>query len=271
MPTQPTGWRSYDSVVDLYEQVAVPWFTPLAADLVAALRPRRGERVLDLGAGTGLVGGLVAPTVGVGGVVVGLDPSIGMLRVARARPSVLAVAGTAPGLPFGAGCFDVAAANLVLSHLPDLAGGLADLARALRPGARLGMTTWGPDAADADDRGAVADAIVAGVRESCGLPSEAPGPGARWEQRLRDGEEVRRALGAAGLHDVRLELHRYRHRFGVEEYASGWGGLARYLRSVAGEERWRAFSRLAVAALRERLGDGVVTVRAAWVATGVTG
>ena len=144
MTTHPTGWRSYDSVAETYERVAVPSFEPMADDLVAALGAAPGDRVLDVGTGTGLVAALAGAALGSDGVVIGLDPSVGMLRIARDDRGALAVAGMAPGLPFPERCFDVVVANLVLSHLPDLAAGLADLARVLRRGGRLGATAWGP-------------------------------------------------------------------------------------------------------------------------------
>ena len=95
--------------------------------------------------------------------------------------------------------------------------------------------------------------------------------GAPWEEALRDGDELRRALGRAGLQDVELNLDTYRHPFRVDEYVSGWGGLGRYLRWEAGEQRWRAFSDQAAAALHKRLGDEIVSVKQAWVATGTAG
>jgi len=271
MTTHPTGWCSYDSVAETYERVAVPWFEPMAADLVTALGTAPGDRILDVGTGTGLVASLAASVLSSRGSVVGLDPSVGMLRIARQHRGAAAVAGMAPGLPFPERCFDVVAANLVLSHVPDLAAGLDDLARVLRRGGRLGATAWGPGGADAEDQGTEADAIVGSVREACGLPGETPVDGAPWEEVLRDADELRRALGRAGLHDVELALRTYRHRFRIDEYVSGWGGLGRYLRSEVGEQRWRAFSDQAAAALHERLGDEVRSVKQAWAATGTAG
>ena len=37
-------WMSYDSVADTYQRVAVPWFTPMAHDLVSAVAPMPGEQ-----------------------------------------------------------------------------------------------------------------------------------------------------------------------------------------------------------------------------------
>jgi SAM-dependent methyltransferase len=266
--THPTGWLSYDSVAETYQRVAVPWFTPMACDLVAAVGMAPGHIVLDVGTGTGLTAGLARAAVGLDGVVVGVDPSTGMLRLARAHHRIVALSGMAPGLPFAGGRFDAVVANLVLSHLPNLAEGLADMVRVLRPAGRLGVTAWGPDPTDAEDQGSEADGIVASVRARCGLPSETPVKGAPWEERLRSRAQLCDALTGAGLTEVQARLHIYRRVFAVDDYLSSWGGLGRYLRQKAGEDRWRDFCDRAAASLRERFGHTIGSVKQAWVATG---
>jgi len=46
-----SSWTSYDSIATVYQRVALPWFTPIAADLIAAVNPHHGDTVLDLGTG----------------------------------------------------------------------------------------------------------------------------------------------------------------------------------------------------------------------------
>jgi hypothetical protein len=75
-------------------------------------------------------------------------------------------------------------------------------------------------------------------------------------------------LATAGLGDVTADLRTYRHVFAVGEYVSGWGGLSRYLRAEAGEERWRNFADRAAAALRECFGTTITSVKRVWIATG---
>jgi ubiquinone/menaquinone biosynthesis C-methylase UbiE len=266
--TRPTGWLSYDSVADTYEQTAVAWFEPMARDLIAAVQLSPGERVLDVGTGTGLTANLASIALGRAGCVIGIDPSMGMLRIARQR-SLLAVAAMTPGLPFPPGCFDAVVANLVLSHLPDLDRGLADMLRVVHPGGRLGVTAWGPDTTDPDDQGSEADTVVASAREICALSSETPVKGAPWEQQLRSSAQLSEALTRAGLTDVNAQLRTYRHRFSIDDYLSGWGGLGRYLRSQAGHQRWNDFCEFANATLRERFADGIVSIKQLWIATAV--
>jgi ubiquinone/menaquinone biosynthesis C-methylase UbiE len=181
-PCRPMGWLSYDSVAETYERVAVPGLEPMALDLVAAVEISKAGSVLDVGTGTGLTAGLANAAVSSHGVVIGVDPSIAMLNLARARRRIIAVAAMAPGLPFPDASFDAVVANLAISHLPDLDTGLADMVRVLRPGGRLGVTAWAPDPADPEDQGSEADDIIACVRSSCGLPSRAPVLGAPWEE-----------------------------------------------------------------------------------------
>jgi SAM-dependent methyltransferase len=191
-----------------------------------------------------------------------------MLKLAGSRRGVVTAAARVPGLPFPDGLFDAVVANLVISHIPDLTAGLEDMVRVLRPGGRVGVTAWAPDPAHADSQGREADEIVAGVRDACGLPSETPVHGAPWEEQLRDRKQLVAYLANAGLLHVDATAHTYRRVFAIDDYLSGWGGLGRYLRWQAGDERWHDFSDRAAAELRQRFGSTIVSVKRAWVATG---
>ena len=265
--THPTGWLSYDSVAETYERVAVPWFDAMVHDLVRSVVTPTVGRVLDVGTGTGLAAKAVSVAAGPAVVVIGLDPSTGMLRLARSRRNVTGVAGMVPGLPFPSASFDVALANLVVSHLPDLGAGLVDMRRVLTPRGRLAFTAWGPEVPATDDEAREADTIVASVRDGCGLASTAPVSGAPWEQQLRGRRFIIDALDRAGLRHPDAQLHTYRHRFTADEYVSGWGGLGRYLRSTAGDQRWQDFADRAAGQLRRRFGDTISSVKQSWVVT----
>lgn len=96
-------------------------------------------RVLDVGCGPGRDVRWFAEQ---GTEVVGIDPSLGMLREARRRGCRRLVHGDARALPFQAGSFDAAWCMASLLHLPkaNLPVALAETRRVLRPGGVLVVT-----------------------------------------------------------------------------------------------------------------------------------
>ena len=108
---------------------------------LAALRP--GERLLDVGCGTGIIANQAARRVGPKGRVVGLDISEGMLVCARAEAARRGIsawieyrAGDAEALPFADGAFDCATCLFTLMHLPNPQQAVRDLYRVLSPQGR---------------------------------------------------------------------------------------------------------------------------------------
>jgi demethylmenaquinone methyltransferase/2-methoxy-6-polyprenyl-1,4-benzoquinol methylase len=101
----------------------------------AVVRP--GDRVLDSCCGTG---DLAVACARAGGTVTGLDFSERMLERARRKSRQIDwVQGDALALPFEDDSFDAATVGFGVRNLEDLDGGLAELARVLRPGGRLGV------------------------------------------------------------------------------------------------------------------------------------
>ncbi|MEV6366987.1 demethylmenaquinone methyltransferase [Micromonospora musae] len=101
----------------------------------AALGLHPGERVLDVGAGTGVSTEELTRS---GVFAVGVDLSTGMLQVGRrARPAVPLVAGDALRLPFPDGAFDAVTTSFALRNVVDFEAALREFARIVRPGGRL--------------------------------------------------------------------------------------------------------------------------------------
>ena len=101
----------------------------------AALHLRTGEKVLDVGAGTGVSTEELARS---GAYAVGADLSIGMLRAGRhSRPFVPLLAGDALRLPFADATFDAVTISFALRNVVDTRAALRELARVTRPGGRL--------------------------------------------------------------------------------------------------------------------------------------
>ncbi len=133
---------------ETYERYMVPaLFAPAAEHLLAVARLRPGERVLDVGTGTGIVARLAAPNVGPAGSVTGLDVSSAMLSVARAMATEEGLTidwheGQAEALPYPDERFDLVLSQFALMFFSDRAGALAEIRRVLIPGGRVALSVF---------------------------------------------------------------------------------------------------------------------------------
>ncbi|MEO5956932.1 MAG: class I SAM-dependent methyltransferase [Nitrospiraceae bacterium] len=98
----------------------------------AGLKP--GMHVLDVACGPGLVSQCARALVGPSGSVIGLDPSIGMLREAQKSPCRSFVRGIGEQLPFPDQSFDFLSMGYAMRHLSDLRTAFAEYRRVLKPG-----------------------------------------------------------------------------------------------------------------------------------------
>ena len=105
-----------------------------AADLIDLLDPQPGERILDLGCGTGHLTSQIAER---GAEVIGLDASLSMIAQARQNyPKLKFALADARTFELGRG-FDAVFSNAALHWIPEPAPVIASVARALKPGGRF--------------------------------------------------------------------------------------------------------------------------------------
>jgi demethylmenaquinone methyltransferase/2-methoxy-6-polyprenyl-1,4-benzoquinol methylase len=99
------------------------------------LRP--GMSVVDVGVGTGLVAREAAAIVGNGELVLGVDPSTGMLQNAHVPAGVRLLSGSAESIPAPDAATDFLSMGYALRHIGDLAAAFREFRRVLKPGGRV--------------------------------------------------------------------------------------------------------------------------------------
>jgi ubiquinone/menaquinone biosynthesis C-methylase UbiE len=116
--------------------------------LTAKIGIRPGDRVLDVGSGTGLLAEYVASIVGPNGFVQAIDPLPLRIEIAKrkAKPNLQFAVGDAYALDeFPDGSFDVVYLNAVFHWFPEKLAPLRNFHRLLKPGGKLGLSTGSKD------------------------------------------------------------------------------------------------------------------------------
>jgi SAM-dependent methyltransferase len=135
------GWVKWDQQLD--RNLAF-----LNYRLVGDARLRAGQRVLDLGSGTGYPSILTAQAVGRQGSVVGIDLAEDMLATARRKAKAMDLSnvafqtGDVTSLPFDTDAFDAVLSRFCLMFLPDVPKAVGEIARVLKPGGYLATAVW---------------------------------------------------------------------------------------------------------------------------------
>ncbi|MEO6434275.1 MAG: class I SAM-dependent methyltransferase [Tepidisphaeraceae bacterium] len=130
----PTAAADYDRVERFMAMGSGSWYRRRAL-LRSGLE--KGMRVLDVAIGTGLVAREEVQITGDAKLVLGLDPSPGMIAEARRLLPVSAVMGVGEQLPLADGHFDFLSMGYALRHLPDLTVTFREFLRVLRPGGKV--------------------------------------------------------------------------------------------------------------------------------------
>ena len=169
---EPRAPKSTPRVIDWglgeYERSASA-LVPAAKALVEAAHLVPGERVLDLGCGTGTVALMAARA---GAVTLAVDPASRLLEVARAqtmdeRLDIEFLSGEAASLPLPDGAVDAVLSNFAVIFCPDPVAAAKEMVRVLAPNGRIIFTAWLPG-------GAVGQMIQAAgemVRAALGAPA----------------------------------------------------------------------------------------------------
>jgi ubiquinone/menaquinone biosynthesis C-methylase UbiE len=135
------------SFPELYERELVkPLFQPWVDALLDGARLARGDDLLDVACGTGIVARVARKRLGPGSRVVGVDSSPLMIAHGRVvAPDIELREGSADRLPVAADeTFDVVTCQQGLQFFPDKPKAVSEMRRALKPTGRVAIATWRP-------------------------------------------------------------------------------------------------------------------------------
>ncbi len=110
--------------------------------IIELLAPQRGDKVLDVGCGTGYLTKILADLVGPEGKVVGVDPDVERLKIARDKypaGNLEYLEGTAENTPGSNSTYDIVFSNYVLHWCKDRKVVFNEIAAKLKPGGKFGF------------------------------------------------------------------------------------------------------------------------------------
>jgi SAM-dependent methyltransferase len=240
--------------------------------LMAACGIARGERVLDIGCGTGQATRDAAAAASPGPAL-GVDLCGRMIELARQLAASQHIGNAsfdqadAQIYPFPAGSFDVAISRTGTMFFGDPVAAFTNIGRALRPGGRLVMLAWqgpGPNEWVRELSGA-----LAAGRDLPGPLAGAPGPFS-----LADPGRTRTLLASAGFSDVTLDALHGPMWFGSDPQDAHrfvLGLLGWMLEGLDGTGRERALDALSATVTAHAGADGITFASAAWLIRAVRG
>jgi SAM-dependent methyltransferase len=233
----------------------------------------RGDRVLDIGCGSGSIA-CAAARAAAEGSVLGVDLSTGLLDLARRRAEAAGVTNVefvrtdAQAHPFEPGSFDIAVSRTGAMFFGDPVAAFRNIAGALRSGGKLALLTWQP-VSDNEWLVQIRNALALGRELPEPTAYSGPGPFS-----LSAPDRVHDVLTDAGFSDVNISRHSEPMWFGrdVDEafaFLSTLGVVKGMLTGVDEAGLAEALAMLRRSLDAHLTADGVVYPSATWVITAI--
>lgn len=245
-----------------YELYMGRWSRQLAPVYVAFAGPKNGERVLDVGTGTGALASALEAALDASDIT-GVDPSAGFIAYATKHAQSSRVrfeVGDAQTLRFANASFDQTLSMLAMNFIPDHNKAIAEMRRVTRAGGVVSCCVW--DYADG------MESLRIFWDEAVALDPAAEPRHERNMKLTREGQlgSLWKSAGLANIQEKPLVIDQAFKSF--DDYwgpfLTGVGPGGAYVASLSAERREQLAGRL-----RNRLGNGAFTLKArVWCARG---
>lgn len=254
---------------EAYEVMMGRWSRRLAPLFVEFVGVRDGERLLDVGCGTGALSSTLASMTRAAEIV-GIDPSAAFIQAARnqiADPRVTIELGDAQNLPYADASFDRCLALLIVSFVPDAPKAAKEMRRVTKSGGVVATAMW--DGSRANElQHCLWDAAIA-IDPTVKPPAERSGS-------YGSAEALSGLLKGAGLSEIEVTDLTMPCQFSSfdelwQRYLGVWGAgpSGVYVAGLTEDRREALKQRLRQNVLREGT-DGPFTLRAkAWAVRSV--
>src|SRR5438477_7498017 len=142
------AWQTSSRYWEKYRGFIAQMFAPFTTALLAEARIGPGQKVLDIGGGSGEPSLTIAEIVGPSGSIMYTDPVTGMVQSAQAEADRRRLTNiqfrqcSADALPFENESFDVAVGRLSVMFFPDPLNGVRGALRVVREGGRIASVVW---------------------------------------------------------------------------------------------------------------------------------
>jgi len=202
--TTSTQWQLARDAAERYQNILKPAILgPFAEAVVDFVTLQSGERVVDVGCGTGAAARYAAEVVGSSGQVTGVDVNAGMLDVARSLPAGQGASiewreANAAQLPLDDHSVDAVLCAQTLQFLPEKIAALSEMRRVVTPGGRVAVSLW----CDIEES-PYFYTLVEAVARHIGPDTAA---GLKSAFALSDADEIYNLLEEAGLEQIEMTV-----------------------------------------------------------------
>ncbi len=148
------AWQTFARYWDKYRVLIAQMFAPLTSGLIEEAQIGIGQKVFDIGGGSGEPSLTISSIVGPTGSVMYTDPVAGMVETAQAEAGRRGLTNiqfkqcSADDLPFADGAFDVAVSRLSVMFFADPLAGVREALRVVRNDGYVSFAVWAPKEAN---------------------------------------------------------------------------------------------------------------------------